>query len=160
MQYKQISKKKYLCTFCKTEVFKETNHYNEIYSECKKCKNDILICIEDIALNKRQDLEEANDIAFKRIVFYEYDISLDKDYNEYQKLVTQLSNKNYNCFNVFDMKILRWDYFKQLDNKSLMIYKPNTFKNQYIGLGIRLHNWYERITFNSKLKIGYYLEDE
>ncbi len=155
----QISRKKYLCTLCETEVFKETNHYNEIYSKCKKCKNDILICIEDNALNKRKELEDSNNIAFKRIIFYNYNVELDKDYDEYQKLVTHLYSKNYKCFSCFDMKTFRWNYLKEKHNNSIMIYKPNTFKNQYIGLGIRLHDWYERITFNSKLKIGYYLED-
>lgn len=157
---RQISKKRYFCTLCKTEVFKETNHYNEIYSPCKKCKNDILICIEDIAINERKSLENSNDIAFKRIVFYDYNIELDKDYDEYSKLMDYLNSKNYKCFSCFDTKSLRWEYFKKLDCTNLKIYKPNTFKNQYIGEGLRLHDWYERITFNNKLKIGYYLEDK
>lgn len=157
---RQISKKKYICTLCKTEVLKETNHYNEIYSPCKKCKNDILICIEDIAINERKSLEFSNDFLFKRVNFYSYNLEVEKEYNEYIKLTQYLKEKKYTVFSSLDCNNLRWDYFKKLDCTNLKIYKPNTFKNQYIGEGLRLHDWYERITFNNKLKIGYYLEDK
>lgn len=157
---RQISKKRYFCTLCKTEVFKETNHYNEIYSPCKKCKNDILICIEDIAINERKSLENSNDFLFKRIHFYSYNLEVEKEYNEYNKLIQHLTGKKYKVFSSLDCNSLKWEYFKKLDCTNLKIYKPNTFKNQYIGEGLRLHDWYERITFNNKLKIGYYLEDK
>ena len=157
---RQISKKKYICTLCKTEVLKETNHYNEIYSPCKKCKNDILICIEDIAINERKSLEFSNDFLFKRVNFYSYNLEVEKEYNEYIKLTQYLKEKKYTVFSSLDCNNLRWEYFKKLDCTNLKIYKPNTFKNQYIGEGLRLHDWYERITFNNKLKIGYYLEDK
>ena len=156
--FDQISKKKYLCTLCKKEVQKETNHYNEIYSQCKKCKNDILICIEDIAIDNRNNCE---DIAFKRIIFYNYDTRIDEELKEYNKLLEYLKEKKYNIFSVFDQNSLRWEYFKELDNTLLKIFKPNTFKEQYIGEGYRLHNWYERILPSRlTLKIGYYLEDK
>ena len=147
----KIIKKMYFCPVCGYEDDKSTNHYGEIYSGCKNCKNVVLYCKE----------RECNKIPESkcRIIFYHFDLNKEGQEREYNKLEEELFKKGYNKFDTLD-EYSAYKALKEYNNKTTNIYNIKQFDNQYISDIGRIFNWYEYIWDNKKIKDGYYLEFE
>jgi uncharacterized protein YlbG (UPF0298 family) len=153
----KISYKKYYCPLCGAESKQQTNHFGEIYSGCKKCGNTILYCKEPEALEIMEARKQV------KAVFHTYRFEIDEvtqrlDYEELQKHL-----KHYFNYKMFDAITIGNSHTqlveqRKWDGKEITIYDPLLFKGQYVSSIGRVHDWFEFIFPNARVKAGYWLE--
>jgi hypothetical protein len=143
---KANSVKTYVCGLCGTEIDTYTNHFGEIYTPCKKCGNGILYC---------KGNEPAKGLETKLTV-YRYNIENHEEAKAYKALKNELKAKGFKLFD--SISSVKYGYFDNLrTHETALLNTDSIFDNQWVSNLGRLHDWYEEIYQNKKIKEGYYL---
>lgn len=147
-----VSPKKYICLVCGNEEIHSTNHFSEIYCKCMKCKSVGLECMEENAIQARNDLEKVS----AKVVLYYYDISKEAQKQAYEALSKELKEKGYKKIS---KHIFCSAFQKRIESLEgiVEISEPNTFPDQFISNVGRIHNWFENYYPNKDMKSGYYI---
>lgn len=141
----KIQDRLYYCPVCNTESTHQTNHEGEIYVTCKVCKAGVLYF-------KGGDLGEYIET---KIHGYRFNIDNPDEREVYLSLKDSLDGRK--CFDArhepgaTDLKILG-------QQDIVRLYTRQIFDNQWISNFGRLHDWFEAIYPNKKIKEGYYLD--
>lgn len=152
-----VSDKIYFCGVCGAEESVQTNHFGEIYTECKHCNNNILSC-------KEAPKREHNAIA--TLHHYRFNLTDSETQNKkYQDLIDNLKEKGFKkhidrapfYMGQFSNK---WNCLAEKNGQQFKIYDIDTFEDQYVSDGIRLYDWTEVQYLNKRIKEGYYLSIE
>lgn len=150
-----ISNKQYQCPVCGNMETHQTNHFMEIYCHCTKCDNGTLYCVEleGVALLNAREKTTAV------IRFYRYDTSFGNEksrYTEFKRWRSAVSvgTQLFSVLTAFKTM----EALKKHNNETVIVYDQKLFTGQYITSIGRLHDWYEAVYQNTKIKEGYYLE--
>lgn len=137
--------KTYVCGLCKQESQHSTNHNGEIYTPCKNCGNGSLYC-------KGFEPEGIE----TKVNVYRFNIENKDELQAYKELKAKLKDNGMKLFDVYDSH--KFGYYDILRTaKVAKVDFTYVFDNQWnTNLG-RLHDWYESIYPNKKIKQGYYL---
>ena len=146
----KIELRDYVCPVCSSGSKHSTNHEGEIYTGCNVCGGSVL---------NFKDSDKVFKPMFK-INFYEFDLSTIEGHYDYKLLCNELNEEyNFKCFNTNlsprHSKTF-WDSLKK-DSEVISVHEPETFEDQFITDKGRLHNWYESVYPNKRIKRGYYL---
>lgn len=146
----KITIKKYYCPTCGNEEKHSTNHYGEIYSGCKKCKNTVLYCVEPEVKREQPDSQ-------CQIKFYSFNLERNNEKEGYEQLKKHLKGKGYKKFNSL-ITFSAFEAMKQHNGKAIGLYNIKQFDNQIVSTIGRVFYWYEAVWPNKKIKSGYYLD--
>ena len=146
-----ISYKKYQCQVCKNIEEHQTNHFGGIYVNCKNCGHNGLSCIEPEAIEATKN----NPVIVTKLHKYRYDISDKEQSEEYKALHKRLKAAGFKFFNVWETA--NHIYFDNLPD-TIAIDISYVFDDQWNSNAGRVHDWYESIYPNKKIKNGYWLE--
>jgi hypothetical protein len=144
----KITVKNYYCPACGNKEKHSTNHFGEIYSSCKKCKNTVLYC---------KDIEREKPESECKIVFYKFCLEDTEQKNQYKQLKKALTAKGYKMFNALTTHSA-FEALRQHNDETIGLYNVKQFDNQIVSTIGRVFYWYEAIWSNKKIKSGYYLE--
>ncbi len=150
-QRPKISDKKYQCLVCGNVEIHSTNHFGEIYCNCKKCGNGGLECMEPEAISSRKN----NPVIVTKLHKYRFDISQPEQKKEYIALKAELKAKNYKLHD--SISGIKHGYFDLLPCE-IKIDISYVFDNQWNSSAGRVFDWKEEIYPNNKIKQGYWLE--
>ncbi|HEY3525880.1 MAG TPA: hypothetical protein VGK47_06770, partial [Nitrososphaeraceae archaeon] len=139
------------CPVCKNIESHSTNHFGGIYTDCKKCGNSGLQCIEPQAMEAREGNETIKTVLHK----YKFDTSLVEEKKQYETLKTELKAKGLKLFDCINSH--NREYWNNLPGE-IEIETSYVFDNQWNSSAGRVFDWYEDIYDNRKIKRGYWLE--
>lgn len=153
----KITKKSYRCFGCDKKTEHETNHYGEIYEECKNCGSIVLYCSEEIAVDARNKLPKMD----AKLVYYRFELDDEKQREKYDAMCRKLET-------VYDLwKDAKTNFLYQQrkvkvlkDKIYITIYEPANWEQQFTTSVGRLHSWFEMTFHNKRIKEGYYLTDK
>ncbi len=143
----RVTSKEYYCPVCGNSETHSTNHYGEIYCECRVCMNNVLYCSEG-------DLGEPEGEC--RVQFYRFNLEYEEDKEQYKELCKFLKETGYKKFDT-SISHRALEELSKRDGKAINLYRVNAFERQFISDIGRLHEWFEAIFPNKKLKAGYFL---
>jgi hypothetical protein len=147
-----ITLKQYYCPTCGNQENHSTNHYGEIYCNCRKCGNSPLYCSE---VNSHEGLPFLN----ATIHFYSFDIGTEegaRGYSELSRYLNQDLDYKGKKFAVLT-QYKEWQAVKSHDGESIKLYNPDQFDNQFVSNIGRVFYWKEAVYPNRDIKDGYYL---
>jgi hypothetical protein len=166
------SVKTYYCPLCGNKEDHSTNHTGEIYTGCRKCGHSVLYC---------EQTELAEPFIEVKLHAYRFDFECSRihhgisyetwskkrkplcdrckhAYDAYLELRRFLETQSrFKCFNVL-AKHSEVEALKAHDGEIIQLYKASQFEDQYVSNIGRVHNWFEAVFPNDKVKAGYYLE--
>lgn len=146
-----VTYKKYQCPVCKNIENHSTNHFGGIYTNCKKCGNNGLECIEPEAIKAREGNKTIKTVLHK----YRFDTRIAEEKNQYETLKAELKAKGMKLFDCINSH--NREYWDNLPGE-IEIETGFVFDNQWNSSAGRVFDWYEDIYDNRKLKQGYWLE--
>lgn len=151
---RKLTRKKYICPLCKTKVMKPTNHYGEIYTQCKHCGITNLFCNEFEAQIARANRPVIHGIT---LTYYKFNVEHHPNLTIYDSMCDTL--RGYGLKRSETLPVLRAEGRKILRNTPFVsIYEPETFGHQYITNCGRLFEWIEWTFPNPYIREGYYLD--
>lgn len=156
----KIARRLYYCPVCGNEEPHETNHTGEIYCNCRACGNSPLYCREG-------DGNAGRPFKLVTLRVYRFNLENPADRRDYNELREALSRRGLTCHKVLDhgfgrpagsKYLFSFDAIAVHTGETFKVYDPEQFKGQYVSDIGRVHDWYETIYPNNKIKAGYWLE--
>jgi hypothetical protein len=148
MQLLKIASRKYFCPTCGNEEMHSTNHQGEIYCHCKKCHSSPLYCAE---------IDAHAGLPFRTAVLHCYRFYLENEDERqaYHALRAQLEGVH--CHEVL---MLGGEFAAESkhDGKTVKLFNPETWPDQFVSDIGRLHRWKQYVVENPRVKMGYWLE--
>jgi hypothetical protein len=154
----KITRKHYRCPTCGNMSMHDTNHFGEIYCQCKGCGSHVLYCYEAEAIVARKQQETSH------AIIHWYDYRLPEKYGEsvepftqYHALKKGLTDLGFLKFKV----IVPYSYRTALKahvGEKITVYDRYHFSEQFVTSVGRLHNWQEFYWENPLIREGYWLE--
>ena len=147
-----VSHKNYYCPVCGNKEKHSTNHFGEIYCNCKKCSNGPLY---------NADVDVHKGLTYRVATLHYYNLYTEKsaDRLAYQALCGHLHGQRLKKFTFLETHPLKSiDAHKPYDGKKVKLFQFGQFEGQYVSDIGRLHDWREATFANSHCKRGYYLK--
>lgn len=155
----KFATRQYYCPTCGHEEKHGTNHIGEIYCDCRACGNSPLYCVES-------DMQTRPAEATATLHAYRFNLETDRE--AYLAFCQRMTEEfHYTKFNVLDHGYCRPAGFKHLfsmaawtphDGETVKLFNLGQFERQYVSNLGRVHDWYETIYPNRKIREGYWLE--
>ena len=155
-EYAKITDKEYKCPICLDVSTHATNHNGEIYPECKVCSNKGMLLVEGGYKFVR------NNSYTVRIVPYRLNLEIAGELLMYNTLCEYLTKTlKFKMFDVLAPEFGKGKFFEDRWNSSkgfnIAVKDATQFESQYVTEIGRLHNWFEFIYPNIRIRNGYYL---
>lgn len=154
MKLLKIASRLYRCPMCGNLENHSTNHEGEIYCNCKACGNmPLYFAGRDIHA----------DMKFKEVVMHCYSFGScvpqqqDPNLADYADLELLMKLRGYKKFAVAT-EYRQWTAIREHDGKTVKLYLPFQWADQFVTNIGRLHQWWEAVFPNKEIHNGYYLE--